>query len=320
MTGEFAIGGITVGPGESKNLTLPIALLPIHTPVTLPVSVFRAEREGPTLLLIAGVHGNELTGIEVVRRMIAGQFLIPERGTVIAMPLVNPHGFLHKSREFPDGRDLNRNFPGHKVGSLAAQVAYVMMNEILPHADVAIDLHAGGTNRYNIPQVRCHLENPKELVLAQAFGAGFIVNSKYRENSFREKASKKGIPTLVYEGGESLRLDEQSVEVGIEGIQRIMDFLKIKSFTSCDLSERVSVTIASSGWTRAKFSGMFRSTKAAGERVRRNEVVGSISDPFGEYEKPVKAHQEGYIIGINYLPIVNKGDALFHIGMHESTV
>jgi predicted deacylase len=317
VTEQLTIGGITIGPGESKNLNLPIALLPIHTPVTLPVSVFRGEEEGPTLLLIAGVHGNELTGIEVLRRMIAGKMLIPERGTVIAMPLVNPHGFLHKSREFPDGRDLNRNFPGHKVGSLASQVAYVMMNEILPYADVAIDLHAGGTNRYNVPQVRCHLENPKELALAQVFGAGFIVSSKYRENSFREKASKKGIPTLVYEGGESLRLDEKPVEVGIEGIQHIMDFLKIRPLEACGFSEQTSITIVSSGWTRAKLSGMFRSIKVAGERVGKNEIIGSISDPFGEYEKPVKAHQEGYIIGINYLPIVNKGDALFHIGIHK---
>lgn len=314
---DLVISGTRVKPGEQANLSIPIARLPIHTPVMLSVSVYRGKKPGPTLLLMGGIHGDELTGVEVVRRLIAEEHIDPESGTVIAIPVVNLFGFLHKSREFPDGRDLNRSFPGSKDGPLASQVAYVIMHEIMPHVDVAIDFHSGGGRRYNVPQIRCHIENEKELELAKVFGAQYVLYSNYREKSFREKGSRMGKAILVYEGGESLRFEEEPIQMGIDGTKRVLDHLGIQRGEA--LSQMpLTVILSSSKWVRAKMSGLFRSFVEHGCEVRKGQVIGSISDPYGDREVSVKASISGFVIGYNRLPLVNKGDALFHIGFQKA--
>ncbi len=313
---KMVISGTPIPLGSRVNLSIPIARLPIHTPVMLSVSVYRGAKPGPTILLMGGVHGDELIGVEVVRRLIADEHLDPEAGTVIAIPVVNLFGFLHKSREFPDGRDLNRSFPGTKDGPLASQVAYVIMHEIMPHVDVAIDFHSGGGRRYNVPQIRCHIENPKELELAKVFGAKYILYSNYREKSFREKGSRMGKAILVYEGGESLRFEEEPIQAAIDGTKRVLEHLEIQP-----LEERtqmpLSIILGSSKWVRAKMAGLFRSFVEHGHEVVKGQVIGSISDPYGDRETMVKAGISGFIIGYNRLPLVNKGDALFHIGFKK---
>lgn len=310
---DLIISGTRIRPGSKANLSIPIARLPIHTPVMLSVSVYRSKKPGPTILLMGGIHGDELTGVEVVRRLIAENRLDPETGTIIAIPVVNLFGFLHKSREFPDGRDLNRSFPGSKDGPLASQVAYVIMHEIMPHVDVAIDFHSGGGRRYNVPQIRCHIENAKELELARVFGAQYILYSNYREKSFREKGSRMGKAILVYEGGESLRFEEEPIQAGIDGTKRVLDHLGIQRIDN-HLQMPLSITLSSSKWVRAKMSGLFRCFIEQGREVVKGQVIGSISDPYGDKEVMVKAGVGGFIIGYNRLPLVNKGDALFHIG------
>lgn len=313
---DMIISGTRIPPGSRANLSIPIAKLPIHTPVMLSVSVYRGSKPGPTVLLMGGIHGDELTGVEVVRRLIAEEQLDPEAGTIIAIPVVNLFGFLHKSREFPDGRDLNRSFPGTKDGPLASQVAYVIMHEIMPHVDVAIDFHSAGGRRYNVPQVRCHIENPVELELARVFGAQYILYSNYREKSFREKGSRLGKAILVYEGGESLRFEEKPIQAGIDGTMRVLDHLGVQALEG-HRQTPLSITLSSSKWVRAKMSGLFRSFVEEGGAVKKGEVIGSISDPYGDSEIRVKAGVGGFIIGYNRLPLVNKGDALFHIGFRR---
>lgn len=313
MMEEMVIRGTRIRPDTTANLNIPIANLPIRTPVTLSVTVYRSARPGPTLLLLGGVHGDELVGVETVRRLIADEHLKPVTGSVIAIPVVNLFGFLHKSREFPDGRDLNRSFPGSKEGPLASQVAYVIMHEIMPHVDVAIDFHSGSGRRYNFPQIRCHIEKALELELARVFGAEYILYSNYREKSFREKGSKMGKAILVYEGGESLRFEEDPIQKAVEGTKRVLDYLGIQPLENCTHMP-LSITLPSSKWLRAKMSGLFRSYLHDGGRVVKGQVLGSISDPFGDHEILVKATFSGYIIGVNRLPLVNRGDALFHIG------
>jgi len=313
---DMVISGTTIKPGTHVNLSIPMARLPIHTQVMLSVSVYRSNKPGPTILLMGGIHGDELIGVEVVRRLIADRHLNPETGTIIAIPVVNLFGFLHKSREFPDGRDLNRSFPGSKDGPLASQVAYVIMHQIMPHVDVAIDFHSGGGRRYNVPQIRCHIENPEELRLAKVFGARYILYSNYREKSFREKGSKMGKSILVYEGGESLRFEEEPIQEAIDGTKRVLDHLGIQPLQN--MTEMpLSITLGSSKWIRAKMSGLFRNFVDQGVGVVKGQVIGSISDPYGDSEIMVKATFSGFIIGFNRLPLVNKGDALFHIGFKK---
>jgi hypothetical protein len=315
---DLLIAGNIIKPGTTASLNIPIANLPIRTPVTLSVSVYRSLNPGPTVLLMGGIHGDELTGVEAVRRMIAGNLLRPEAGTIIAVPVVNLFGFLHRSREFPDGRDLNRSFPGSKDGPLASQVAYVIMHEIMPHVDVAIDFHSGSGRRYNVPQIRCHIENPKELELARVFGAKYTLYSNYREKSFREKSSKMGKTILVYEGGEALRFEEEPIQAAIDGTKRVLDYLGVHA-QEAQNQMPLSITLRSSKWIRAKVSGLFRSYLEHGEAVVRGQVIGSISDPYGEREVVVKAAYSGFIIGFTRLPLVNKGDALFHIGFAKAS-
>jgi len=309
---KLVIGDTAIAPGEQIQVSLPIASLPTRTPVVLPVHVFRSHLPGPSVVLSAGIHGNELNGIEIIRRLLVDKALMPKIGTVIALPAVNLFGFLQRTRELPDGRDLNRSFPGNKDGSLAAQLAYVLTHEILPHAQYGIDFHTGAARRSNFPQIRCFFGSRTDLELANAFGAPFTVNSRFREDSYRERAFREGKNILVFEGGESLRFDNRSIEVGMAGTLRLLRHLGMAE--SAPPISRKPVQIQQSIWLRAKSSGLWRPFVANGEAIRKKQLIGSISDPFGESEHPIRAKEDGYVLGINNLPVINKGDALIHIG------
>lgn len=309
---EIIINGQQVYPGQEIQIDIRIARLPSHTWIDLPVFVYRSKFDGPSLLLCAGIHGDEINGIEVVRRMISRDMLFPDKGTIIAIPLVNIYGFINNSRNLPDGRDLNRSFPGGTTGSLARKIAHIMMNEIIPNIDYGVDFHTGGSRITNYPQVRAVLNEPKTKELAQAFGAPFIVNSNLIDKSFRKAAYSAGKHILVYEGGESLRMDRFAVEEGIEGVARLMKHLGMKNN---HLPEKQSRTLGERAWTRAKISGIFSSKVDYGEEVKKNQQLAVISDPFGKMRVPIKSAVNGYIIGMNNMPVVNAGDALFHIGI-----
>ena len=286
------------------------------SPVTLPVYLFQSPEPGPVLLLTGGIHGDELGGVEIVRRLVRENLLMPARGAVAAIPLVNVFGFLEKKRELPDGRDLNRSFPGSADGSLASRIAHVLTTELIPLADYAIDFHTGGARRYNHPQIRCNLKDDTQWTLARAFGAPFVVNAKFREDSYRERAHKAGVTALLFEGGESLDFDSFVTKTGMEGTLRVMEALGMNPPTL--RPEKTTVEILSSHWLRAHQSGLFRSKVKTGERVKRGQVVGSVSDPYGEEEYPIKSREGGIVLTVNRLPLVNRGDALVHIGKAKS--
>lgn len=312
MAETITINGKKIGKGEKAEISLRIARLPTHTFIDLPVFVYRGERDGPVLLLTAGLHGDEINGIEIIRRMIASKTVYPLAGTVIALPIVNVFGFIHFLRDLPDGKDLNRSFPGGEKGSLARRIAYVVMNEILPHVDYGIDFHTGGASRSNFPQLRCLFDNPQNLELAQGFAPPFIIDSKLIDKSFRQAAYKKGKVIIVYEGGESLRFDEFVIQEGVNGTVRLMKHLGMTD-KSCPPNN--SKILQRTSWIRASYAGMFRSVIKCGELVKKNQVIGNITDPFGETEIKVKSPKLGYIIGVNNIPVVNRGDAIFHLGM-----
>ncbi|KPQ00651.1 MAG: putative deacylase [Bacteroidetes bacterium HLUCCA01] len=309
---SITFNGKVIAPGEQRYVDLRIAKLPTHTPIDLPIYISRARQEGPTLLLTAGLHGNEINGIEIVRRLIASKVLHPERGTVVAVPVVNIYGFLQQERYLPDGKDLNRSFPGNKNGSLAGRVAFAIVNQILPIIDVGVDFHTGGASKDNYPQTRCVLAHEDNRELAAAFSAPFTLNSPLIDRSFRKAAHRRGKSIIVYEGGESLRLDEQAIQHGIDGTLRLMKWLSMKSTApQAILANRV---LEKSVWVRARVSGLFRTELQPGDKISRNQPLGSISDPFGETEIEVKSPSNGYIVGLNRLPVVSAGDALIHLG------
>lgn len=307
------IGGSEIQPGEFREININIARLPSHTLIDTPIYVSRAMEDGPVLALIAGMHGDELNGMEVVRRILDRGLHKVQRGTVVCMPVINIYGFLNYSREVPDGKDVNRSFPGSKNGSLASRVAWYLMHEVVPFIDCGIDFHTGGAMRANYPQVRALLRDETNLELANAFCAPFTIDAPFRPNSLRREASRKGKKIIVYEGGESLRFDPLAIEDGVAGTLRLMKYLGM--IDAAPEPREENRVVWSTSWIRARHAGLFQSNIECGQLVRRGEWVGTITDPFGEFREEVKAAQTGYVIGLNNRPVINAGDALIHLGM-----
>ena len=310
---QVTIANQEIQPGEFKEININIARLPSHTLIDTPIYVSRSLQDGPVLALIAGMHGDELNGMEIVRRILDLGLHKVKRGTVVCMPVINVYGFLNYSRDVPDGKDVNRSFPGTKTGSLASRVAFHLMREVVPFIDCGIDFHTGGAMRSNYPQVRAVLRDDGNLELAAAFSAPFTIDMQFRPNSLRREAARKGKRIIVYEGGESLRFDPHAIEEGVAGTLRLMKALNMID-TAPEPSENNRV-IWSTTWIRAKHAGLFQPNIKCGQLVHRGEWVGTITDPFGEFKEEVIASQTGYAIGLNNGPVINAGDALIHMGM-----
>ncbi|WP_090223549.1 succinylglutamate desuccinylase/aspartoacylase family protein [Lutibacter maritimus] len=306
-----------VGLGETVQINLDIARLTTRAKIQVPVIISRGKEEGPCILLIGGIHGDETNGIEIVRQIVASDYHKPNKGTVICIPLLNIFGFLNQTREFPDGRDLNRMFPGSNTGSLASRFAYELMKKIIPKVDYCIDYHTGGAQRFNYSQIRINGTDEESLKLAKIFDAPYIVFSKSKEKTFRNTMVGLGKKVLLFEGGKSLNLDRNVTKTGVQGALNVMHYLGFRDFStkiSKPNKENPPVIIKTSKWIRAKHSGMYRSYVSAGQKVEKGIKLGSISDPFGMYEKVFKSTQDGFILNSNHSPVVIQGDALIHIG------
>ncbi|WP_236704868.1 succinylglutamate desuccinylase/aspartoacylase family protein [Hymenobacter sp. AT01-02] len=315
---NLLLNGLTIKPGEQVLTRLVISRLPSGTVIDIPVHVFRSQQPGPTVLLMAGMHGDEVNGIETIRRLIRRDMLQPLRGTIIAIPILNIYGFLNFSREVPDGKDVNRSFPGNPRGSLASRVAHRFMREIMPLIDYGIDFHTGGATRANIPQIRCLLQQDAETdALAAAFCAPFTLHAALRPGSLREAAMQLEKRIIVFETGESLRLDENGIDEAIAGTFRLLQHLGMVAEAA--LPARPSVVCMRSSWLRARYAGLFRSHVHLGDYVEKGQVYGTVSDPYGERSVRLEAPVAGYIIGLNHMPVVNQGDALVHVGRTDVT-
>lgn len=316
----FEIGGELIAPGSRKTVDLPVSSLSDHTPVTMSAHIVHGKNDGPTVFVSAGIHGDEVIGIEIIRRLLKSAALRGLRGTLIVVPIVNSFGFINRSRYLPDRRDLNRSFPGSEGGSLAARLANLFLTEIVARAQVGIDLHSAAVHRINYPQVRMSPNAPKMRELADAFGAPIIMQSAVRDGSLRQAAQDMGAQVLLYEAGEGLRFDEVSVRAGQAGILRVLKSLDMISGRGITKPKGPSQFCSSSKWLRAPMGGLFRSLKADGDPVREDEVLGVVSDPFGEDENEIVAPFDGIIVGRAVLPVVNEGDAVFHLARVESVV
>lgn len=308
---KFVILGQEIAPGQSAVVQLDIARLHTRNTISIPIIVERASVAGPVLLLMAGIHGDEINGVAIVRDIIRKKYHLPQRGTVICIPVFNVFGYLHQSREFPDGRDLNRLFPGKARGSMASQFAHKFTTEIAPLADYILDFHTGGAFRENYPNVRCVLREEATLALARAFGAPFVVHSKYIAKSVRETLHKLGKTSLLFEGGKSVHLDPFVIQCGVEGTLRVMQHLGIRDGALPPPEQ--PVIIEKSKWIRAPYSGLFQPVVPNGTYVPKKTRMGTLFDPYGQFEEQVLAPFDCFVFGINTAPIVHKGDALFHV-------
>ncbi len=315
MQGAISINGQRVEPGESKTVILNSYELHTKTNLEIPVKVIRAEKSGPSVLLCAGMHGEETNGVEIVRKVLAHeQVLKLRRGTLVAIPVINVISFLFGSRDLPDGRDLNRCFPGSRKGSIGSRIAYDLMKHIIPVIDFGVDFHTGGAKINNYPQLRCVFSFPDNVSIAEKFSAPLVIDSTYREGTFRKESAKKNKPILVYEGGESMRFDYQAINEGVNGCLRLLHGYNMINY---EVPPNKPVMITGSTWVRANESGLFHMNVNNGARVKKGDLLGKIVSPYGPVSEKIVAHADGYIVGLNNQPVVNQGDALIHIGLQD---
>lgn len=311
---SLVIAGEEIHPGERRQISLTMAKLYDFTDMKMPVVVVRGEEDGPCLFVSAAIHGDEINGVDIVRRLLKHPALKQIRGTLIAIPIVNVFGFNDKSRYLPDRRDLNRSFPGEEHGSLAAQIAYIFRTEIVARATHGIDLHTGAIHRRNLPQIRADLNQPANLALAREFGAPVVLNASPRDGSLREMVSARHIPMLLYEAGTALRFDHRASEVGVAGILRVMRAIGMLAEAEGEPEVPSEPFIARSNhWVRSPISGIFITAKKLGEHVCKGDRLGCITNPFGDYELDILSPYDGLIIGNSILPLANEGDGLYHI-------
>ena len=318
MSSELEIGGVSISLGEEKRIDLPSVHLYTDTPMPIPVYVKRGKKPGPIMFVSAAIHGDELNGIEIISRLLNSRSLGKLKGTLIAVPMVNPYGVISQSRYMPDRRDLNRSFPGSARGSLAGRIASIFLKEIVSKCDYGIDLHTGALHRSNLPQIRANLDDELTCTLAKAFGVPVLINADTRDGSLRQSAAERGVTMLLYEAGEALRFDELSIRAGLRGITNVMRHLGMLN-KSRSKSTVVEPFIArNSAWVRATDSGIIAHKKQLGDHVKKGDVLAIIADPYGKELDRVDTPVEGIIIGKQNIPLAQEGEALYHIAYFKA--
>ncbi|PPK96405.1 MULTISPECIES: succinylglutamate desuccinylase/aspartoacylase family protein [Nonlabens] len=314
MLKEIKIFDTVIEPGKSYKLNFNMAKLYTSTSIEVPVIINRSKKAGPVVLITGGIHGDEINGIETVRQIISKNLNKPAIGTIIAIPVLNVFGFLNGQREFPDGRDLNRVFPGTKSGALASRFAYQITKEILPLVDLVMDFHTGGAQRFNAPHLRVSQLEVQSWDLAKVFNAPFLMHGSNIKKTFRATCSGLDKKYLLFEGGMSSHSDKKVVSTAVNGAIRVLDHLKmLDPSVEVPVAEKESVIITNSKWIRARYSGLLHPKVDCGKRVEKDEFIAVITDPYGELRYKVKAPHAGYVINVNYSPLVYQGDAIFHI-------
>lgn len=318
MQAPIEIAGVSIKPGSRQSIDIPLPSFYTHSSVNMPVHVVHGRQPGPVLLVTAAIHGDEITGVEIIRRLLMYKFIDRIRGTLIAIPVVNVFGFVSKSRYLPDRRDLNRSFPGSEKGSMASRLANIVMTQIVAQCTHIVDLHSAAVDRQNLPQIRAKISGEPDIeAMARAFGVPVILDSNLLEGSFREAAYNNGVPMLVYEAGEALRFDEVSIRAGVRGVLNVMRLLDMRLNRK---SPRTSATLIAntSRWVRAPQSGILRALVGVGSKVGVGDTLAFVNDPLGENNSEVSSPVDGIIIGKTNLPLVFEGEAIFNIAAYES--
>jgi len=306
--------GQEIKPGASATINFNLAKLYTTSSVEVPIIIERAKEKGPVVLMTSGIHGDEINGVEIVRQIIAKKINKPKKGTIICIPVLNIFGFLDMKRAFPDGRDLNRVFPGNPRGSLASRFAYQFVKKILPVADFCLDFHTGGASRFNVAQTRVDPTDVVARQYADIFNAPFTLHSKIIPKSYRSTCSRLGIPILLFEGGKSKVSDRAIAREGVQGAMRILDHLEmLEDSFEVPIPEKEAVLIEATRWLRAKYSGLLHTKVSCGQFIEKGQKIATITDPYGRFRHPVNTPREGYVINVNEASLVYQGDAIFNI-------
>ncbi len=308
------VGSEVIEPGRSLTFDLPFARLPTGTWESIPISVINGRKPGPYLWLSGAIHGDEVNGVEIIRRVLP--HLDPRKlaGAVISVPVVNVFGFLNQSRYLPDRRDLNRMFPGANRGSLASRLAHLFMSEVVNKCEYGIDLHTAAGFRTNLPQIRADMNDAETRKLAVAFGTSVAIHAKVRDGSLRQAATELGIKVLLYESGSVQRFEEHCIEAGEFGILRVMQELGMGTWETPPPSREPAV-IRKTTWVRASRSGIATISVEPGDSVDEDQRIGTIGDAIGGRPTHVKASATGVVIARTLNPLVSQGDALVHIAV-----
>ena len=312
---NFVIEKQEFAPGDKGIVKLNVGRLPSDTRINMLAHIYRSKKPGPTTLILAGIHGDEINGIEIVRHLLHSKKLKKiHRGSVIVIPLVNIYGFINFNRYVPDGKDVNRSFPGTQKGSLASRIARTLTKNILPIVDYIFDFHTGGDSRYNYPQIRYTKTDKGAFELAKVFNPPFIIQNESIPMTLRRTAENLNKSMVIFEGGESIRLCGESIDLGYKGMLRALHHLGHLKEAIITASSESTVLIKKTSWLRAGFSGIFIWSQSSGTKVLKGEKLGTINGPNGLKSVSVICKKGGYIIGHNNASVVNQGDALFHIG------
>ncbi len=312
---SFPFNGECVAPGTQASFDLPISRLSSGQSASMPVRIVHGAKPGPVLFVSAAIHGDEITGVEIIRRLLKRISPKSLSGTLICVPIVNVYGFVGNSRYLPDRRDLNRSFPGSPRGSLASQLAYIFRTQIIERADFGIDLHSAAIHRMNLPQIRVSEGCARAQELALAFGAPAVITATLRDNSLRKVAMESGVEMLLYEAGEGLRFDDLSIRTGLRGIMRVMAAMGMLQSKRLQKPLPLPARSTSTAWVRAPRGGICVMEKTSGDVVAAGQALAVVTDPLGEGDEIVRSPIDGVIIGHATLPIVNRGDALLHIAL-----
>ncbi|MBF0266127.1 MAG: succinylglutamate desuccinylase/aspartoacylase family protein [Gammaproteobacteria bacterium] len=318
MRDSFEIANQNVMPGTHKTIRIELPGLHSETSVYMPVHIYHGKKDGPVLFLSAALHGDEINGVEVIRRVLSLSAIKHLKGTLIVIPIVNVFGFDRHSRYLPDRRDLNRCFPGREQGSLAARVANIFMSEIIERSDLGIDFHTAAIHRDNFPQIRANLQDDQLNTIARSFAAPVILDSMAPEGSMRNAADEAAVPVMVYEAGEALRFDEISIRIAVRGVVNVMREMNMIAKGRVK-KNKPSALLRSSTWVRATSSGILRANVKLGDMVSKGDILGYISDPASHTDEVIEASYDGIIIGRTNIPLIYEGEALFHIGRSKET-
>ena len=317
---DLTIAGITVQSGEKRTIDVPVAAMYTHDDLSMSVQVVRGKQPGPIMFVCAAIHGDEISGVEIIRRVLQYKGLKNIRGTLLAIPIVNVYGFLHHTRYLPDGRDLNRSFPGSPKGSLTGRVAHTFIGEIVSKCTHGIDLHTGARHRSNFPQIRADLDDPVALEMTEAFGVPLAIDAKIRDGSLRDCAGEAGIPVILYEAGEALRFEEMDIRAGVKGVINVMRRIGMLPKSRSKKPPQAPIVSDQTNWLRAPESGILRNFVPLGAKVEKGQTIAIVADPLGETETPIIAPSNGMVIGRTNLPLVYEGDATFHIARYGRKV
>lgn len=311
--GPFEIRGHTIAPGESRRFKF------MNSPgfegayIDIPVFVARGKLPGPTLCVTAGIHGDEINGVEIARRVFDSVTAGKLKGTLVVLPIVNRHGFLMRQRYMADRMDLNRYFPGRPDGNISSVVAHAVFTKVIKRCDALIDLHTAAFYRENLPQIRVDLNNPRGLEMARYFGAGIILGKPGSRHTLRWQATNAGIPTILYEGGESNRFQIEEIKLGVAGVLNVMAYLEMLERPPRNTGKQQIYT--SSTWVRVPRGkgGNFFPERELGSQVRKGELLGTVTDPITSEKANVRAPFDGRIIGMSIPQVALSGFILFDL-------